>query len=233
MLTLARVRAALEKRYGAFKTPVLSDPFQLVIYEQVAYLAGDEKRGRAFALLEERVGISPKAVAAAPPRTLQEVARTGGGIAFELRAKRMAESARRVLDDWGGDLRGALSLPRERALRELAKFPMIGKPGAEKILLFTHIHPVLALDSNGLRVLTRLGYGKDDTRYEVAYRSVQKAVEKQLRRDFDWLISLHRLLRRHGQETCTRTKPDCETCPLRRSCPSASIRTDRKKKLGS
>ena len=34
-----------------------------------------------------------------------------------------------------------------------------GEPGAEKVLLFSGSAPVLALDSNALRVLLRLGFG--------------------------------------------------------------------------
>ena len=54
---------------------------------------------------------------------------------------------------------------------------------------------------------------------EVAiYRSVQEAIKPQIKEDFDWLISLHLLLRRHGQEICKRTKPLCEKCPLTKGC---------------
>ena len=41
--------------------------------------------------------------------------------------------------------------------KALKRFPSIGDPGAEKILLFTRSYPVMALDSNGLRVLCRVG----------------------------------------------------------------------------
>jgi len=95
---------------------------------------------------------------------------------------------------------------------------MIGKPGAEKILLATRTQPVLALDSNGLRVLLRLGYGSEGTRYEKTYESVRNATAGEEEKDFDWLISLHRLLRRHGQTVCRNNRPECEKCPLTRDC---------------
>ena len=43
----------------------------------------------------------------------------------------------------------------------LKKFPAIGDPGVDKILLLTRTEPVMALDSNGLRVLVRLGFGAE------------------------------------------------------------------------
>jgi hypothetical protein len=39
-------------------------------------------------------------------------------------------------------------------------YPGIGRPGAQRIELFTGERAVLALDSNGLRVLYRIGYGE-------------------------------------------------------------------------
>ncbi len=100
----------------------------------------------------------------------------------------------------------------------MKKFPSIGDPGAEKILLFSRNLPVLALDSNGLRVLIRLGYGKEDKNYTKQYRSAQEAVDFELQRDCGWLTEAHQLLRRHGQELCKRNHPLCEACPLRPEC---------------
>jgi hypothetical protein len=51
------------------------------------------------------------------------------------------------------------------ARRALQKFPGIGAPGADKILLFTKTHALPALDSNGLRVLVRLGLAKEAKSY--------------------------------------------------------------------
>jgi hypothetical protein len=46
----------------------------------------------------------------------------------------------------------------------LKRFPGIGDPGAEKILLFIHSYPVMALDSNGTRVLCRVGFSEEQKR---------------------------------------------------------------------
>jgi endonuclease-3 len=101
---------------------------------------------------------------------------------------------------------------------------MIGEPGAEKILLFAHAHPLLAPDSNGLRVLLRLGYGKEGRNYPQSYRSVREATLPELRQDCDWLISLHELLRLHGRMLCRRSSPRCGECPLAQICEFASNR---------
>ena len=98
------------------------------------------------------------------------------------------------------------------------KFPSIGAPGADKILLLSRSHPVFALDSNGLRVLLRLGHGREAKSYAATYRSVQEAIAPQLEPDHDWLIRAHLLLRRHGQTLCRRSRPLCEACPVAEGC---------------
>jgi len=77
---------------------------------------------------------------------------------------------------------------------------------------------VLGLDSNGLRVLLRLGFGEEKKNYTATYRAVQEAIKDQLSGDYDWLISAHLLLRQHGKELCKTSAPLCEACPLRKSC---------------
>src|SRR5262249_14962271 len=95
------------------------------------------------------------------------------------------------------------------------------EPGAEKILLFALHQPILALDSNGLRVLLRLGYGTEERSYAATYRSVQDAASAQLSSDPAALIQAHLLLRRHRQEICRRSDPCCAACPLSDECPSS------------
>jgi endonuclease-3 len=101
----------------------------------------------------------------------------------------------------------------------LTKYPMIGEPGAEKILLFAGAHSVLGLESNGLRVVVRLGFGQDHKNYSTMYRSAREALAGEIA---GWtcpaLIAAHQLLRQHGQEICRRTDPGCDVCPLSKQC---------------
>lgn len=133
----------------------------------------------------------------------------------------MRESAELVGEECDGDLDRALAAAGPKAAKLLAKFPMIGAPGAEKILLFTGRAKVLALESNGLRALLRLGYGQEGRSYASSYRSVRKATATQVVDDVAWLQRAHLLLRRHGQELCRRTTPHCTACPLATDCPGA------------
>jgi endonuclease-3 len=214
----------LHREYGDLPVLPSTDPFCLILWEQVAYLADDERRAEAYAQLKARVGLTPGDVLEASLETLEEVARVGGAIAVTDRATRMQRTARIAVEEWAGDLLGVLTLPPVEARRTLKRFPMIGEPGADKILMLTRAHPVLALDSNGLRVLLRVGCGEEGKSYSTTYRNVQEALAPVIPPDFDWLIAAHGLLRRHGQVRCKHGAPRCAGCCLRKTCGYVSSR---------
>jgi endonuclease III related protein len=215
--TLPEIIKQLTAHYGPPRAPATIDPFEMILLENVAYLVSDERRAEAFKLLTESVGTRPHEILAATKDKLLRVARLGG-VQPERRAARLREQALIAMNEFGGDVTGALQLPLRKAKQALRKFAGIAEPGAEKILLFTHTYPVLALDSNGLRVLLRLGFGEEKKNYSASYRSVQEAISEQLVDDYDWLIGAHFLLRQHGKELCKTNRPMCEQCPVRKSC---------------
>ncbi|MGZ5427095.1 MAG: hypothetical protein ACXWE1_07780 [Thermoanaerobaculia bacterium] len=67
----------------------------------------------------------------------------------------------------------------------------------------------------------RLGYATEDANYAKTYRAVAEAVAPELPDDTAWLVVAHQLLRRHGQETCRRSEPRCDICPLAKGCDFA------------
>jgi endonuclease-3 len=214
---LRKVIAQLEAHYGPPQPPITTDPFELVLLENVGYLVSDKRREEAFANLRQFAGTKPHQLLASSNDYILKA--TGlGGMHPEQRVSRLREIALIAINEFDGDLRQALKLPLPKAKQALRKFPGIGEPSAEKILLLTRSYPVLGLDSNGLRVLLRLGFGLEKKNYTATYRAVQEAIKEQLKEDFDWLTKAHILLRRHGKELCKTNAPMCEKCPVRKSC---------------
>src|SRR5438105_3605133 len=216
-LNLQKIVSQLAKHYGKPGAPVTTDPFELILLENIAYLVSDERREEAFAMLRKHAGTKPHEILSASPDDILKATRLGG-MHPEQRVSRLREIALIAMNEFDGDLKPALKLPLPKAKQALRRFPSIGEPSAEKILLFTHSYPILGLDSNGLRGLLRLGFGEEKKNYAVAYRSVQEAIGHQLKKDYDWLISAHILLRQHGKEVCKTNAPLCEKCPVRKSC---------------
>ena len=208
----------LRESYGAPACPLIStDPFEHILFENVAYLVDDAHRLEAFENLRKTVGLRPEDILTADPRQFESVVYLAGSDK-KGRVAKLLRSAEIAFKEFGGDLRPLLDLPFKKAVAALTKFPSIGEPGAEKILLLCGISDVLPLESNGLRVLVRIGYADELASYTAMYKNVRNAVAPQIVHSTDWLINSHVLLRRHGQVVCKSTKPLCPQCVLSKMC---------------
>jgi endonuclease III len=213
------VVATLLTSYGRPEPPPATGVFELILYENLAYLADDEQRAAAFGELRRRVGTTPSTILAAPLPVLVELARAG--IMAEAQAAKLRACADVARREFAGDLDALAKKPLREARKALTRFPSIGEPGAEKLLLLTRSHKVLALDSNGLRVLQRVGFGEALKSYAASYRSAQEAASAEAPARFEFLIAAHLLLRRHGKQVCKSGRPRCELCPLAAGCAYA------------
>ena len=217
-LGLREAVKVLRKHYGPPVPLPTADPFELVLWENVAYLTSPARRREAFEQLKSTVGTSPTAILAARPKTLEQV--TSHGILKSTFAAKLRECAHIALDTCGGDLGSALRKAPARAKLTLRSFPGIGEPGAEKILLFAGYEALLAPDSNGLRVLVRLGLVREEGSYARTYAASREAA-RGLPAKPGAMQEAHLLLQQHGQTLCKRQLPRCGACPLERRCAHA------------
>jgi endonuclease III len=215
-LTFSKLVDRLQQHYGSPAPLPSTDPLELIIWENIAYLASEKRRAEAFATLKQTIGTRPEQILAAKHSGLAAIAKAG--ILPDVSAEKLLSIAKIAYEEFDSDLLSVLKKPLPEAKKALKRFPSIGDPGAQKILLFTRSYPVMALDSNGLRVLCRVGFAEEQKNYSATYRLVQDAIHGQLPRDYDSLIRAHQLLRQHGQELCKRSKPRCIECPVRDGC---------------
>jgi endonuclease III len=214
-VTLGEAIKLLKAHHEPPLAPATSDPFELILWENVAYLASPARRREAFELLKSTVGTDPEAILAVKQSVLERV--TARGILKDTFADKLRECARIALEAFGGDLGAVIRRPLDKAKRALRSFPGIGEPGAEKILLFTGQQALLAPESNGLRVLVRLGLVPDDKSYSKMY-AASRQVAKDLPANPGVMQEAHLLLQQHGQVLCKRTHPLCGECPLSHRC---------------
>jgi endonuclease III len=153
-IALSKLVDRLQQHYGAPPPPPSTDPLELIIWENIAYLANDKRRSEAFAVLKRTIGTRPDEILAAQHSALAAIGKAG--ILPDLSAEKLLTIAEIAYEVFDSDLRSVLKKPLPQAKRALKRFPSIGDPGAEKILLLTRSYPVMALDSNGLRVLCRV-----------------------------------------------------------------------------
>ena len=163
------------------------------------------------------MGLTAEAIWNADHATLLPLAKMGG-MRPETRVFRWREIARITLTQFEGDLDRLLQGPYAQAKKALKQFPTIGDPGAEKIQMFCGATAGLPLESNGLRVLTRVGYGRSQKNYGAMYRSAQDAIRPEFPKDAAGLTRAHLLLREQGKTLCKANQPMCGDCPAAQLC---------------
>lgn len=216
-ISLLDVLDRLEKFYGQLEPSFPTEPYDFLVWWYCGYPASDAACSKGWANLTREVGIEPEKLLQAKPAKLSAALKAGGMVP-ELRAERLKEVAMRVQDEFGGDLRAALLGPIPQTRKLLKSFHSIADPGADRILLFAGISPIAAVPSNCVHVLDRILHPRENKNYSTAYREAQRALAAELPEKFDARTRAYLLLKTHGQQTCKRTNPKCETCPVNSRC---------------
>jgi endonuclease-3 len=225
---LVRILDELEKHYGMQSAVGPSDPYEMILFVNCGYPATDASCKKGYEPLNAKVGTKPDQILKAPAARLAKLTRDGGMFP-ELRAERLKLIARIANENFGGNLKWALEklmkdekTPAEKRLRRakvaLKEFPVIGEPGADKILLFSGMAPIAAVPSACTGVPQRIFFGHEDKNYGKGYRAAQEAIAAEVPENFEARQRAYLLLKKHGQEICKRTKPKCEICPISRMC---------------
>src|SRR5262245_17967176 len=87
IMPLRPVIKSLEKVYGPPRARI-TDPFEMILLENVAYLVDDERREKTLERLRAAVGLSPEAILKHSREEIAEVI-AGGGMKPEMRAEKV------------------------------------------------------------------------------------------------------------------------------------------------
>ena len=131
-ITFSKLVDILQQHYGCLTPPPSTDPLELIIWENVAYLASDERRAESFAALKRSLGTRPEQILAAKHSALAAIGKAG--ILPDVSAGKLLTIAKIAYEEFDSDLRSVLKKPLPQAKKALKRFPSIGGPGAEKIL---------------------------------------------------------------------------------------------------
>ena len=214
--------------YGPQQSAGPNDPYEMIVYLNCGYPATDAACSKGFDALKREVGVGPKEILAASKSKLAKLLRMGG-IVPEQRAERLHEIARSVKSEFGGDLKAVLKkwVSEEKkqpgkgirgAKKILREFPVIGEPSSEKILLFSNLAALAAVPSANVEVPARLWFGKAGKNYAADYRAARDILNSGLPATLAARQRAYLLLKKHGQQTCKRSNPRCEVCPLTGQC---------------
>src|SRR5215472_16355075 len=77
LLPFTKLIDRLAKLYGEPELPAVTEPFAMILWENVAYLANDAKRAEAFEELRTKVGLTPAAIRKAKDSVLFAIGSKG------------------------------------------------------------------------------------------------------------------------------------------------------------
>jgi endonuclease III len=104
-ITFSKLVDKLQQHYGAPAPPPSTDPLELIIWENIAYLANDKRRAEAFAIFKRTIGIRPDQILAAQHSALAAVGKAG--ILPDVSAEKLLTIAQIAYEEFDSDLRSA------------------------------------------------------------------------------------------------------------------------------
>ncbi len=130
---------------------------------------------------------------------------------YNVKAKRLKNFLRFLFERYKGDI-NKMSVVDTAVLRsQLLSVNGIGPETADSILLYGLHKPVFVVDAYTKRIISRHGFIKEDT----AYADVQKLFMDNLKRQEKLFNEYHALLVKLAKDFCRKSKPKCDSCPLK------------------
>ncbi len=128
--TFSKLVDKLQQHYGPPAPPPSTDPLELIIWENIAYLASDKRRAEAFATLKQTVGTRPEQILAAKHSALAAIGKAG--ILPDVSAEKLLSIAKIAFEEFDSDLSPVLKKPLPQAKKALKRFPSIGDPARKR-----------------------------------------------------------------------------------------------------
>lgn len=171
-------------------------------------------RGAAAALENLRgAGVmSAEAILDLPHDVLADLVRPSGH--FNVKARKLQAFCEAVVLDGGGSVDALLEGDVDEVRERLLAIWGIGPETADAMTLYAARKPTFVVDAYAYRIFERLGCPPGPRKYDI-YREFLLG---RIGPDVTMLNEWHALLVRHGQQTCTKTRPKCLECPLLSRC---------------
>jgi hypothetical protein len=147
-ITFSKLVDKLRQHYGPPAPPPSTDPLELIIWENIAYLANDKRRAEAFATLRQTIGTHPEQILAARHPALAAIGKAG--ILPDISAEKLLTTAKIAYEEFGGDLSAALKKPAPTSETSFEKIPRHRRSRCGKNTL---VHPFLSGDGARLEWL--------------------------------------------------------------------------------
>ncbi len=184
-------------------------PFEVCVGAILTQNTNWQNVERAIDNLKKRGLLSPQALYELPEGILAELIRPAGY--YRVKARRLKNFIRFLVEDFEGDLAKLFALPLEEARQALLKVSGIGPETADSILLYAGEKPTFVIDAYTRRILLRHGLATEDMGYE----DLREMFMRHLPEDPALYNEYHALLVAVGKNFCRPQNPRCEDCPLK------------------
>lgn len=161
---------------------------------------------RALRRLLDAGALDPGRIAGLRPDTLASIVRPAGY--YNVKARKLVELSRFFLG-----LRPAGSGYSTPGRSDLLDLWGVGPETADSILTYAFGVPSFVIDEYSRRVFGRTGLADPRDSYE----NLRSAAERGLPDSWEIYAEFHALIVEHGKTRC-RKRPDCGTCPIRKTC---------------
>ena len=213
----SKLMNALEEKYGPLWETIwpedysFKDPFKELIITVLSQNTSGANCIRAYRGLSAKFEVTPKVLASADLNQIKEAIRSGG--LYNVKAKRIKDVSKAVLEKFDGDISPVLALPKEEAKQRLMELPGIGDKTADVLLTTRHTYKrVIPIDTHFNRVAKRLGLVKPDADYNAVQKALMNFLPEEKRDRMSGLIWLL------AKKTCRAQNPKCHECPLIQVC---------------
>jgi len=211
----------LEEEYGPkwwpvkYPEEVSKDPFKNLIITVLSQNTSEANCVRAYKGLSARFQVEPHVLAKAKEAEIREAIRSGG--LYNVKARRIKEVSKAVLEKFGGNLAPILSLSKEEARLKFMELPGIGPKTADVLLANRHGYSqVFVVDTHMDRIAKRLGLVKPDAGYQDVQAALQSFIpwnKGERVGGLFWLLAKY---------TCRAQNPKCAECLLIDVCDYGS-----------
>ncbi len=208
---LMTVYERLHTAYGPRNWWPGDGPFEVIVGAILTQNTAWKNVEKALANMRSAGLWSFEAVLQADRDKLAEVIRPSGY--YNTKARKLQVFAGVVVEEYGGSLKGLLSLDLPELRQKLLSIWGVGEETADDIVLYAAGKPSFVIDTYTKRIVDRLGWKTGGAKY-VDY---QRLFADLLPADAALFNEYHALLDAHGSRTCKKT-PQCPGCPLQDLC---------------
>jgi len=191
-------------------------PFERLVSTILSQNTSREATIQGFENLRKRFEVVPQVLAQAEVVEIKECIKPSG--LYNIKAPRIKQLARIILEEYGGDLNYLATLPLDAARERLLQMPGIGYKTADVFLSIVCGRQSFPVDTHIDRIAKRWKMVVDNAGYEqirLAYQAVIPPGKRQ---------AAHLGLIEFGRQICKAKRPRCGVCPVYHECEWASKR---------